>query len=132
MHPRFLAACVLLTACATAAQAGSGRADSDVISRAEILAASGATAEDVIRQLRPDWLTPAVQQTRVSRGQIEVCKVSGPLVYVGRRRSRQRLSEIAAERVAEIRYMRPGALRPDGDSSCQNLAAIQLTLVERP
>jgi hypothetical protein len=77
------------------------RGSRDVLTAEEIRQASGATAYDVVQQLRPQFL-------RVRSGRtIQASGPTGPIVYVDNIRSGglDALRMIRAESVSEIRYI---------------------------
>ena len=118
---------LFLVACAAAGNPSSDDGDRpDFLSGDQLRATGARTVEIAVRELRPTWLMAGRESTTATGGGIEVCKGT-TLVYIDRRRARQTLQQISVSRVAEVRFIRPGGMRPDGDRSCRTLAAINVT-----
>ena len=118
-------ALLFLVACAAAGNPSAADDTRDFLSGDQLRATGATTVEIAVRELRPAWLRAGRESTTVTGGRIEVCK--GRLVYIDGRRARQTLYQISVLRVAEVRFIRPGGMRPDGDRSCRTLAAINVT-----
>ena len=135
--PRFKflpAVFVLICACATASQTGEERSTEQAITRDEILASGAATAEEAIRQLRPEW-----PLNTGARGSVVVNRTGGmsrvsctglePFIYEDTRRADRTLNQISVRQIMEIRFIRPYAPKPDGFDMCRNIPAIQVILM---
>jgi len=130
---------VLVGACATASQTGDERSSGQTLTRDEILASGAATADEAIRQLRPGWPRPTggggaigsiVVEKTAGRNQI-TCTGNGPIIYEGTRQSTLDLRQFSADRILEIRFIRPYERRPDGSGACENIPALQVILINR-
>ena len=119
-------ALLFLVACAAAGNPSAADDTRDFLSGDQLRATGASTVEIAVRELRPAWLRAGRESTTVTPGRIEVCK-GNRLVYIDGRRARQTLQQISVLRVAEVRFIRPGGMRPDGDRSCRTLAAINVT-----
>ncbi len=115
----------LLSACAVGS-ASSGGDTRDVLSGDQLRATGESSVEAAIRELRPDWYMQGRETTSVNReGAIEVCR-GNLLIYVDGEPSRRGLAQVTLSRVLEVRFIRPGRMRPDGNRSCRDLAAIDV------
>jgi hypothetical protein len=119
-------ALLFLVACAAAGNPSAADDTRDFLSGDQLRATGASTVEIAVRELRPAWLRAGRESTTVTGGRIEVCK-GNRLVYIDGRRARQTLQQISVLRVVEVRFIRPGGMRPDGDRSCRTLAAINVT-----
>jgi hypothetical protein len=119
-------ALLFLVACAAAGNPSAADDTRDFLSGDQLRATGASTVEIAVRELRPAWLRAGRESTTATGGRIEVCK-GNRLVYIDGRRARQTLQQISVLRVAEVRFIRPGGMRPDGDRSCRTLAAINVT-----
>lgn len=104
MQPAKMLAIVLLSGGCAAASSGSVRAtgaDRDILTAAEILQSSGATAYDVIAQLRPQFLR--------SRGASSLLAAAPPtaVVYVDNVQigTLQVLRTIGAQTISRVEYL---------------------------
>lgn len=97
----FAAGLLLVASCASSPSQGGTSRFSNVITAEEIAATNVATAGDVIRQLRPNWLQ--------SRGPVSITRGAPelPVIYVDEVRSSdpEALDRIARQIVFEIRYL---------------------------
>ncbi len=119
-------ALLFLVACASAGDPSSAGDTRDFLSGDQLRATGASTVEKAVRELRPAWLRAGRESVSVTRGAIEVCKATR-LIYIDGERARQTLQQISVLRVAEVRFIRPGGMRPDRDRSCRDLAAINVT-----
>ncbi len=120
---------LFLVACAAAGNPSAAGDPRDLLSGDQLRATGAPTVEEAVYELRPAWLRAGRESVSVNRrgaGAIEVCKGTR-LVYIDGERARQTLQQISVLRVAEVRFIRPGGMRPDGDRSCRTLAAINVT-----
>ncbi len=120
---------LFFVACAAAGTPSAAGDTRDFLSGDQLRATGAATVEEAVRELRPAWLMAGREDVSVNpRGarRIEVCS-GNRLVYIDGKRARQTLQQISVLRVAEVRFIRPGGMRPDGDRSCRTLAAINVT-----
>jgi hypothetical protein len=113
----------LLAACATA---GRSSGDPNTVTGDQLRATGATNVEAAIRELRPQWLESGRESASVDRNNaIQVCR--GTLrIYVNGEPARRGMNQVALSRVAEVRYIRPGAMRPDGDRRCRSQAAIDI------
>ena len=119
-------ALLFLVACAAAGNPSAADDTRDFLSGDQLRATGATTVEIAVRELRPAWLRAGRETRTVTVGRIEVCKGT-TLVYIDGRRARQTLQQISVLRVAVVRFIRPGGMRPDGDRSCRVAAAINVT-----
>ena len=119
-------ALLFLVACAAAGNPSAADDTRDFLSGDQLRATGASTVEEAVYELRPRWLMAGRESVSVTRGRIEVCKGTR-LVYIDGKRARQTLQQISVLRVAEVRFIRPGGMRPDGDRSCRSAAAINVT-----
>ena len=119
-------ALLFLVACAAAGNPSAADDTRDFLSGDQLRATGATTVEIAVRELRPAWLRAGRETRTVTVGRIEVCKGT-TLVYIDGRRARQTLQQISVLRVAVVRFIRPGGMRPDGDRSCRIAAAINVT-----
>ena len=119
-------ALLFLVACAAAGNPSAADDTRDFLSGDQLRATGATTVEIAVRELRPAWLRAGRETRTVTVGRIEVCKGT-TLVYIDGRRARQTLQQISVLRVAVVRFIRPGGMRPDGDRSCRSAAAINVT-----
>ncbi len=122
-------ALLFLVACAAAGNPSAADDTRDFLSGDQLRATGASTVEEAVYELRPAWLRAGRESVSVNpRGtrRIEICKVTR-LVYIDGKRARQTLQQISVLRVAEVRFIRPGGMRPDGDRSCRSAAAINVT-----
>ena len=117
---------LFLVACASAGNPSSAGDTRDFLSGDQLRATGATTVEIAVRELRPAWLRAGRETRTVTVGRIEVCKGT-TLVYIDGRRARQTLQQISVLRVAVVRFIRPGGMRPDRDRSCRSAAAINVT-----
>ena len=130
---------LFLVACASGGGGGGGgesggnpsSADDtrNFLSGDQLRATGERTVEEAIYQLKPAWLSAGRERVTVNpRGarRIEVC-TGTTLVYIDGRRTRQTLQQILVVRVAGVRFIRPGGMRPDRDQTCPSHAAIDVT-----
>ncbi len=120
---------LFLVACASAGDPSSADDTRDFLSGDQLRATGAPTVEEAVYELRPAWLRAGRKSVSVNRrgaGAIEVCKGTR-LVYIDGERARQTLQQISVLRVAGVRFIRPGGMRPDRDRSCRSLAAINVT-----
>jgi TonB-dependent Receptor Plug Domain len=97
----YLLAIVASTACATAgAGTGAARRDANLITQQEIAASNEPTAYDVIKRLRPAFLTTRGQSS------LQVNGADYALVYLDGQQygGLSSLRNISAEQIREIRY----------------------------
>jgi hypothetical protein len=122
-----LAACGLLflAACAVGG-ASSGGDTGDVVTGEQLRATGETNVESAIRELRPQWFTAGRESTGTDRsGGIVVCRGT-LMIYVDGESSRRGLTQVTLSRVIEVRFIRPGRTRPDGNRSCRSQAAIDV------
>ena len=117
---------LFFVACAAAGNPSAAGDTRDFLSGDQLRATGARTVEEAVYELRPAWLRGGRESVSVGAGAIEVCKGTR-LVYIDGERARQTLQQISVLRVAEVRFIRPGGMRPDGDRSCRTLAAIDVT-----
>ena len=123
-------ALLFLVACAAAGNPSAADDTRDFLSGDQLRATGASTVEEAVYELRPALLRAGRESVSVNprgaRGRIEVC-TGTRLVYIDGKRARQTLQQISVLRVAEVRFIRPGGMRPDGDRSCRVAAAINVT-----
>jgi len=122
-------ALLFLVACASAGNPSSAGDTYDFLSGDQLRATGEPTVEEAVFELRPRWLMAGRESVSVNpRGarRIEVC-TGTRLVYIDGERARQTLQQISVLRVAGVRFIRPGGMRPDRDRSCPSHAAINVT-----
>ena len=109
----------------------------DILTRSEILSAGATNAQDAIERLRPGWqfldLSPRRLPFTTERANQLNTRGPCPAIYLTGQRTRALdglLSDIQADRIAEIRYIRRGASRPAGTPPCTSRpAAINVVLI---
>ncbi|MCH7682314.1 MAG: hypothetical protein IIB35_01205 [Gemmatimonadetes bacterium] len=119
---------LFLVACASAGNPSSAGDTRDFLSGDQLRATGAPTVEEAVHELRPAWLMAGRKSVSVNRGarRIEVCSGTR-LVYIDGERARQTLQQISVLRVAGVRFIRPGGMRPDRDRSCPSHVAINVT-----
>lgn len=107
MLAALLMAALLGAGCAGTGAAKQGGSARDVITRADILAATASfsSAYDVVQRLQPTWLRKRAQ--RINANDVQQEMEGDIVVYVNASRvgGPEALRNIAAESVAEIRYL---------------------------
>jgi hypothetical protein len=126
MRPLFVTCGLLFLAACAVGGASSGGDTGDVLTGNQLRATGERSVETAIRELRPQWFTVGRESTDTDRrGAIVVCRGT-LMIYVDGEPSRRGLTQVTLSRVLEVRFIRPGRPRPDGNQSCRSQAAIDV------